>query len=98
MTVRADATGLAGDPLEEIGIVRALVEQDAAAFPGPRGPPAAGRVISGGAKPVGDGPADAAQLAELPFLDKVAQAAVARGGSLVEHRGEDLPFAAAMGG
>src|SRR5690606_29941413 len=55
----------AGDPRPQIQLMGALVDQHAAAFPGPCRPPAAGIVITLRAVPACDDPVGAAQLADF---------------------------------
>ena len=62
----------AGQPLQQVEVVRALVEQHAAALALPGGAPAAGGVVGLGAEPVGDDPVDAADLAQLAVVDQLA--------------------------
>ena len=81
----------AADPLQQVELVRALVQQHAAAFALPRGPPAARIVIILRAEPVGDDPVHAADLADRPALDEVVHADVQRVGALVVHHGEQAP-------
>lgn len=70
--VSADAFREAEHPLEEIEVVRALVEQHAAALAGPSRAPAAGAVVGLGAEPICDDPIHAADFAELAGADEVA--------------------------
>ena len=86
-------------PLEEVEIVRALVEQHAAAFAGPGRAPAAGGIVGVGAKPIGDDPIHPADFTEFATADEVADFLIIAIGALVEHRGEDLLlFSTLIGG
>lgn len=77
-----------GDPVEEVEVVGALVDEDAAAFAFPGGAPFTGGVVGVGAEPVGDGPGDAGDGAELAVAEEVADFLIERVGALVEHEGE----------
>ena len=95
--VGADAFRETEHPLEEIEVVRALVEQHAAALAGPSRAPAAGAVVGLGAEPICDDPIHAADFAELAGADEVADFLVIEVGALVEHRREDLFFVLVRG-
>src|SRR5690606_1385582 len=86
LTVGAQRHGQAEHPLEKVEVVRALVEQHAAALAAPGRAPAAGGVVGLGAEPICDDPVDATDFAELAALDEVADLDVVVVGALVEHR------------
>jgi hypothetical protein len=77
--------------------VRALIEQHAAAFTRPRGPPATAAVVRLGTEPVGDDPVHTTQFSELTALDQLPDLPIVEVGPLVEHRGEDLLLVAVGG-
>ena len=76
------------DELDEIEVVRALVDEYAAAFAAPGRPPAARGVVGPGAKPVGDQPGDAGDFAEFAGLHKLAEFLIHGIAALVEHDAE----------
>ena len=76
------------NPLEEIEIMRALVEKHAAPLATPGRAPAAGRVIRLGAEPIGDDPVDPADRAEFAAVNHFANFDVIRVSALVKHLGE----------
>ncbi|MMZ60353.1 hypothetical protein D1872_224370 [compost metagenome] len=75
--------------------MRILVQQHAAAFTGPGGPPAAGIVVALRPVPVGDDPVRPPDLAQLPGEHQVPQFGVKGIGALVVHNPE---FPAGFGG
>ena len=85
----AHARGHAAEPLQRVEIVQALVEQHAAALALPGRAPAAARVIGLGAKPIGDDPVDAHDLAQFAALNQLLDLQIARLGAHLEHAGED---------
>ena len=70
--------------------MRALIEEHAAAFAGPRGAPTAEFIVRLGAEPIRDDPVDAADRAEFAVVDEFAHLSVIGIGALIEHGGEDL--------
>ncbi len=92
------ARGHAEEPLEEIEIMGTLIEQDAAAFAGPGGPPSPAGIVGGGAKPISDDPIDAPDFAQFARLDERADFPVKRVRPLIEHGGKDLAAAPLVGG
>src|SRR5699024_1541228 len=89
MAEASDPAWHSADPLDQIQIVRALVQQYAAAFSVPGSPPAAGIVIALGPVPVCDDPVDSADGAQLPALYHIVHSPVNAVGSLVKHHGKD---------
>ena len=87
---RAHLGGHAADPLPQVEVVRALVQQNAAAFAFPRRAPRAGIVVALGAEPVGDDPVGAADRAHFTAGNDFLHLAVHAVGALVEHDGECL--------
>ena len=83
--------GHSADPLQQIQIVRALIQKNAAAFSVPGGSPAAGVVVSLAAVPVRNQPAHALHFAVFPALDNLVHFSVNAVGALVEHHAEDKP-------
>ena len=84
----ADPDGQAAEPLEQVQLMGALVQQDAAALAGPGGPPSAGVIVALGAVPVRDQPGDALEGPELAAVDHFLELAVNAVGPLVEHHRE----------
>jgi hypothetical protein len=76
-------------PLQEIQVVRALVQEDAAALSSPGRPPASGRVIGIGAEPIRDDPTDPQEPAQLAVFYHLLNLDVMRVRALVEHSGKD---------
>ena len=76
-------------PLHDIQIVQALVQQHAAAFALPGRPPAAAGIIGLGAKPIGHDPAHAHDLAQFAALDQLLDFQIPRLGAQLKHAGED---------
>lgn len=92
-----DLVGHAEEPLIEVEVMGALVEEDAAAFAFPCGAPAAGSVVGFGAEPVGAVPEDAADGAEFAVGDETLDLLVDGVGAELEHGAEDL-LGALVGG
>ena len=90
--------GHAAQPLEQIQIVRALVQQNTAAFAAPRRTPAAGAVVGFAAEPRRDDPVRPLDLAEFALFDQLLDFNVVRIRPLIEHRGEDQFRMRLMGG
>ena len=76
------------EPLEEVEVVRTLVQQHAAALSGPGRAPRTAVVIALGTEPVGDGPVDPDDFAEFAVFDHLLDLPVRLAGALVEHEGE----------
>ena len=85
----AHAAGHAAEPLHKVELVRALVEQHAAALAVPGGAPGAGVIVVLRAVPIGDDPVDALELAQLPAVDHLLDLAVDAVCALVEHHAKD---------
>ena len=77
------------DPLQEVEIVRALVQKNAAAFAVPGSAPFAGIVVRLRAVPVGDDPVHAFDLTVFAALYHLVHFAVNTVGTLAEHHTED---------
>ncbi len=93
-----DQLGHTADPLPEVEVVGALVEQDAAALARPGGAPGARVVVGLGAVPVGDDPARALEGAQLAGIHDLLDLAVDVVGALVEHHTElELGMAVGLG-
>lgn len=86
----ADARWFAEEPVEEIDLVRALVEERAAAFAFPGRAPAAAGVVGFGAEPIGDDPIDADDLAEFAAVDELFDFLVTGLGAELEHGAENF--------
>ena len=69
----------------------ALVQQHAAAFPGPGGPPGAGIIILLGPVPVGDDPVHPFDGAHFTAVQQAFHGPVDAVGPLVEHEGQGFP-------
>ena len=78
----------AADPLPQIQIVRALVEQHAAPFARPCGAPAAGIIIGLRPIPVGDQPVGAFDRTHLARSNDLLHFAVNMIGALIKHHGK----------
>ena len=78
------------DPLVEIKVVRALVQQNATALACPCGTPAAGGIVGLGTEPVRDCPGDPPDFSEFAALHQRPDFLINRIRSLVEHRGKNL--------
>lgn len=90
LTEAAHLFGHAKDPLEQIEIVRALIEQHSAAFPLPCGTPSTRGIVGMCAEPIGDDPVDALNFSQLSSLNHAADLLINGIRSLVEHGREDL--------
>ncbi len=97
LTKGRDGTRHAADPLQQVQLMGALIEQDAAAFALPGRPPGAGIIISLGAKPCGNDPVDAAEGTNFTGGNQPFKFFVNGLGALVEHSGEDLFFGLVSG-
>ena len=75
----------AAQPLQQIQLVGALVEQHAATLALPGGTPCTGVIVVLGAVPVGDDPVHALDLADLAAVDHFLHLAVDAVGALIEH-------------
>ena len=84
----AHARRHAAKPLQRVKIMQALVEQHAAAFTFPSGPPAAARIIGLRAIPVGVDPVDADDPAQV-FPDELLDFQVTRFRAQLKHAGEN---------
>ena len=84
-----DARRLADEPAEQVEVVRALVEQDAAALAFPCRAPAAGVVVGLGAVPVGDSPTHAEQVADRAVGAQAFDVLPLGESALLEHAGKD---------
>ena len=82
----ADLAGQTEEPLEKVELVGALIGQHAAAFAAPAGAPVARIVVILGTEPVGDGPADPAELTQFAGVDQLLDLDVGRQSTLVEHQ------------
>ena len=80
--------GKPADPLKQVQIVGALVQQYAAALSVPGCPPSAGVIVSLGAVPVRDDPVHPFDLPILPAVHDLVHLPVNAVGALVEHHGE----------
>ena len=78
------------EPLVEVEIVRALIQQHPAAFPFPAGPPPAAGVVGVGPEPIGAVPQDAADFPQFALFDEAFELFVERIGAELEHRPENL--------
>ena len=86
--LRLNGCGHAGYPLPQVELMRALVEQDAAALAAPGCAPSAGIIICLRAVPVGDEPVEAMQLAVFAALHDFAQLDIHGICPLIEHQRE----------
>ena len=86
---RGDLAGLTYEPAEQVEVVRALVEQDAAAFAFPGRTPAARVVVGLGPEPVGNRPVDAHDLADAAVFAETLDRRPLCEGALLEHARED---------
>ena len=86
----AHAHGHAYHPLQKVKVVRALVQQNAAALAVPRGAPRAGIVVVLRAEPVRNQPVHAPQRTQLARGDDLLHLAIHAMRALVEHDGECL--------
>ena len=84
--MRGDVDGHAADPLPQIQLMGALVQQNTAAFSCPGSTPITGIVIRLAAIPVGDQPVGAANASVFSGVYKFTHFAVDAVGSLVEHQ------------
>ena len=75
-------------PLHDIQIVKALVQEDAAALAFPGRPPTAAGVVGLGSKPIGHDPAHPDNLPNLTALDQLLDFEVTRLGAKLEHTRE----------
>ncbi len=78
----------AAQPLQEVEIMRALVQQHAAALALPGGTPPPAIVVELRAEPVGDHPVHTHEIAQLAILDQLPHLTVVAVRALVEHRRE----------
>jgi hypothetical protein len=85
------------NPLEEIEIVRALVEQDSPALAGPGCAPSALGVVGFRAEPMGRRPIHPMDLPQLAGGHELAEFPVNRIGALIEHGRKNLAGAAVGG-
>ena len=90
---RAHARRHAEKPLEQVKIVGALIEQDAAAFALPGGAPAARRVVCFGPVPRRDDPADPLQVPQLASIKELLELLEGRARTQLKHRRENLAAA-----
>ena len=87
----AHARGHSAEPLQDIELMEALVEEHAATLALPRRAPTATGVVGLGAEPVGDDPVDADDLAEFASVDQLLDLLIAGFHPELEHPGEDQP-------
>ena len=90
MTESTDAAGHSADPLDQIQIVGALVQQYAAAFTVPSGAPGAGIIIGLGAVPVGDDPVYPLNCTQFSAVHQLVHLTVYAVGALVKHHAKHL--------
>ena len=88
MTEGGHLAGHPADPLQQVEVVRALVEQHTAAFTGPGRSPCARIIVRLGTVPAGDDPVDPFDLAVFSALDQFPHFAEDAVGALVEHHGK----------
>lgn len=90
--ITADLYRHSAQPLEQVKLMRALVDQYAAALAAPRAAPAALIIIGLWAVPVGDHPIDPLKLAQSAAVNDSFRLPVKRVGALVVHNPEYLPL------
>ena len=83
--------------MEQVDLVRALVEERAAALALPCGAPSAAGVVSFGAEPVGDDPIDAHDFAKFAIVDKLLNFLITRFGAELEHGAENFALGFLVG-
>src|SRR5208282_2503346 len=76
------------EPLEQVEVMRTLVQQHAATFTRPGRAPAAARIVEFRAEPVRNGPTDSSNFAKLAALQQRSNLLVEGIRALVEHRGK----------
>src|ERR1700730_1683554 len=96
MAKGADSLRHSKDPLNQIQIVRTLVEQHTSTLTCPGSSPIARLIIGFGSEPVSNRPIDAPDRTEIAGLHQLTELQIKRVRPLIEHRGKDL-FRAVMG-
>ena len=87
--MRMDLDWHAADPLPQVQLMGALIQQHAAAFPCPGSTPCAGIIISLGAVPVGNDPVRTANTAVLAGIHQLLHLAVDVVRALIKHHAVD---------